>query len=350
MVKDKEMSFTDSLDGKLFKLDLPDLESEKIFNEAVLPEDRRQTVSKFFNIIKKILALDVSSLFRLADAGGEVQETIIINDLYLDVLCEAADDEDYSHMQRAEFDEPDPLEMDPLLPKPILAAKTVFRSNYHKLLEISVKTPDVAFRGYVIDTLDKSDQRIAKELREKVALAKKGSPPPFRWFRNTDDALREMEVMERGSGQQPLKKPAVKKTPPVEPVKHHEPISYKDLLEPPKAAAQEKAPISFEDLIKPIATHYTDPATAQQISQLDRKQLARAVEVGKQAVKTQPAWSLFKKIFLGYLALQGVATGMKGLAALVVGFLAVAGIDHLRNQHKTGVPQAPRPIKSRRLH
>lgn len=349
MVKDKEMLFTDSLDGKLFKLDLPDLESEKIFNEAVLPEDKRQTVSKFFGIIKKILALDISSLFRLADAGGEVQETIIISDLYWDVLCEAAGDEDYSHMQGAEFDEPDPLEMDPLLPKPVLAAKTVFRSNYHKLLEISVKTPDVAFRGYVIDTLDKSDQRISKELRDKVALAKKGSPPPFRWFRNTDDALREMEVLERQSGGQPLKKPAVKKAPPMEPVHHGAPISYKELLEPPKAAPA-KAPLNFEELIKPIAIHYADPETAKQIGQLDRKQLARAVEVGKKAVKTQSPWSIFKKIFLGYLALQGIATGMSGLAALVIGYLAVTGIDYLRNQHKAGLPQAPRPIKSRRLH
>lgn len=46
MVKDKKMSFTNSLDGKLFKLDLPDLESEKIFNEAILPEDKRQTVDR----------------------------------------------------------------------------------------------------------------------------------------------------------------------------------------------------------------------------------------------------------------------------------------------------------------
>lgn len=339
MVKDKKMSFTNSLDGKLFKLDLPDLESEKIFNEAILPEDKRQTVSQFFSIIKKIFNLNINSLFRLADAGGEVQETIIINDLYLDVLCEAAGDEDYSHIQGPEFDEPDPI-----LPKPVLATKTIFRSNYHKLLEISVKTPDVAFRGYIIDTLDKSDQYIAKELREKIALAKKGSPPPFRWFRNTDDALRELEVMERQSGAQPLKKPAVQKTPPVT---HSQPISYKELLAPD--AAPIKAHMSFEELIKPIAAHYTDHETAKQIVQLDRKQLIRAVEAGKEAVKASSAWAIFKKIFLGYLALQGFATGLRGLAALVIGFLAVQGIDYLRNRHKTGLQQAPRQIKSRRL-
>ena len=343
MVKDKEMSFTDNLDGKLFKLALPDLESEKAFSEAILPNDKRQSVSKFFDIIKKILALDINSLFRLADAGGQVQETITINDLYLDVLCEAVRDEDYGHMERANFDEPDPLEMDPMLPKPVLNTKTIFRSNYHKLLEISVKTPDVSFKGYIIDTLDKSDQKIAKELRDKLALAKAGSPPPFRWFRNTDDALRELEVLERQKGGQPLKKPAVQKAPPTEPVKHGQPISYKDLLEP-------KPMVPFEELMKPIATHYADPETAAQVAQLDRQQLARAVEVGKTATKDYSTWSIFKKIFLGYLALQGVVNGMQGLAALTIGFLAVLGVETLRSQYKTSTPQAPRQIRSRRLH
>jgi hypothetical protein len=275
-----------------------------------LPEDKRQMMTKFFNSIKKLLAFDVGNLFKLADSDGNLEEAVIY-DLYLDVLLEAVDDEDYSHMAGVRWNEPDPLDAAPMLKDPKLTVNAIFNTNYHKLVEIRVKTPDISFKGYVIDKINKPDTTIAKELKAKLLSVYPGDPPPFRWYRTTDDALREIEVIERGMTQTPSKKPALNK-----PANAYAPVVHPN-------------PTRIEDLIKTTASHF-DKNAANVISKLDRAQLTRVVAAGKEATKTMSIWDITKTIFLGYLALTALVTGASGLAAQVIGFLAVQGVNYLR--------------------
>jgi hypothetical protein len=309
------MSFIDKLDQTLLASD--------INYGLVLPEDKRQ-MAKFFDAIKKLLALDASSLFRLANDGGDVQESVVINDLYLDILKEAADNEDYGHMSSAQWSEPDPLELDPIIKDPTMAAKSVFNSNYHKVVEIRVKTPEVSFKGYVIDKLSRPDEEIAKELKEKLKNTASGGSPPFRWFRNVPDALREIDVLERSSAKDPLNKPSLKQ--PKQP-------KQQDRVVHPN-------PTSIEELLPKVVSHFNKGAV-QEISNLDRRQLIEVVKAGKEATSAMSVWSIAKTLFLGYLSLAALVHGSSGLAALVIGFLAVQGINFLRTKKQS--PQTKQP-------
>lgn len=307
------MSFINKLDYKLLATDLNTLSEQ-------------QLTPKFFEIIKKLLTLDIANLFRLADSGGDVEEAII-NDLYIDVLKEAVDD-DYSHYTDVKWDDDEVIDLSPVLREPKLSVKSIFNTNYHKLLELKVKTPDISFRGYVIDKLSRSDAIIAKELRSRVKEMSPGDPPPFRWYRTTDDALRQIEVLERNISNDQLKKPSLK--PQVD-----------------KSVVHDN-PISIEDLIPTVAKHY-DKKAAEIISTLNRQQLAKVVSAGKEATKQMSMWTVAKTIFLGYLSLAALVKGSAGLAALVIGFLAVQGIDYLRkNKPEPQKPQAPKePLRIR---
>ena len=352
MVKDKEMLFSNKLDSKLFQIDIP--ETEQLFNESIVAEDKRAEAGKIFAIIRKLLSIDVRSLFRLVDNGGEIEESIVINDLFLDVLCEAvAAPEDYAHMQNVDAlsAEPDPLDMDPILEQPRLSIKTVFQTNYHKLLELQVKTKDVSFKGYVIDKLGRSDTSITRDIRNKIAMAKPGSPPPFRWFRTTDDALREMEVLERDISQQPQQQQLAK--PPVKPVQPQQPAQQAQQPPEPQQAQniQHPEPISIPELVKPVITHFGGAQATKQLAQLDRKQFEQAVLAGKKSLKGTSNWKIFRNIFFGYLSLQAAITGLQGgiqgIAALVIGYLAVRGLETLTKKE----PPAPqKPLyRSKRL-
>lgn len=312
------MSFIDKLDQTLLTSD--------INYGLVLPEDKRQ-MAKFFDAIKKLLALDASSLFRLANDGGDVQESVVINDLYLDILKEAADNEDYGHMSSAQWSEPDPLELDQITKDPTMSAKTVLSSNYHKVVEIRVKTPEVSFKGYVVDKLDKSDNDIAKELKEKLKQTAPGGSPPFRWFRNTVDAFREISVLEQSMTTNPTKKPSLK-----QPKQQDKAVYHPN-------------PISIEELLPKVVSHF-DKAAVQEISNLDRRQLIEVVKAGKEATSSMSLWSIAKTLFLGYLSLAALVHGSSGLAALVIGFLAVQGINFLRTKKQSPQTQQP-PLRIR---
>ena len=344
MIKDKEMSFSNKLDSKLFQMDLPDTEQQ--FKDSIISEDNRAETAKVFAIIRKLLSIDVRSLFRLVDNGGEIGESIIVNDLFLDVLREAVGDEDYGHMQGMEFNEPDPLDANPVVKQPKLSIKTIFQTNYHKLLELRVKTPDISFKGYVIDKLTKSDASITRDLHNKIAAAKPGNPPPFRWFRSTDDALREMEVLERQQQQQPLTKPSMK---PAQPQQQQQAQQPQQQAQAQQQAQPAPEPIGVPEMARPVISHFGGAQAAKQLSGLDRKQFEQVVLAGKKSLKGKSSWTIFKSIFMGYLAMQAAITGLQGglqgIAALVIGFLAVQGVSAMGKK-----PEAPKPpYRSRRL-
>lgn len=305
------MSFINKLDYKLLETDLNTISEQ-------------QLTPKFFEIIKKLLTLDISNLFRLADSGGDIEESII-NDLYIDILKEAAE-EDFAHYTNIKWDDDDVIDANPILPEPKLSVKSIFNTNYHKLLELKVKTPDISFKGYIIDKLNRSDAIIAKELRARIKEMSPGDSPPFRWYRTTDDALRQIEVLEQNIANDQLKKPSLK--PAIDkPVKHDNPTN-------------------IEELLPTVVKHY-DPKAANVIAKLNRQQLKQVVSAGKEATKQMSIWSVVKTIFLGYLSLAALVNGSSGLAALVIGFLAVQGVNYLQKNKSPQAPKEPSRIRQK---
>jgi len=269
------MAFKDYLTRSLLISELKEL---KIDNDSILSEEDRNILYKIIDKIKKLFSLNVRELFRLSDGGGEVEEEIIIYDLYKDVLEEAVNG---------------------------ITAKTVQQGNYFKIVRMTKATPPATYNGFIIERLGIDDEEIAMKWSS-------GPPSNIRWFKDIDDAARELDQMERQI--------LTKNIPIVKPK-----LSLRKLpkrVRPPK--------INVRKIASVMAAHMGDYDASKTISDMNDTELQQAAEVGKQS--TSSSWDVFKTVALAYLALTALVSGASGLAALIIGYLAVKGIDLMRRQ------------------
>jgi hypothetical protein len=274
------MQFIDYLNKTFLVSDIPILET-----------GMTDTMKLIVDKIKKLLDIDIVDLFRLAHVGGDMTgESVIINDLWVDVIVEDMDN---------------------------ISLQTVVQGNKLKILEVSMSKDITIFKGYIIAKLDASNDKIIAYLKSKMVEWDQTKPLPFRWFKSLEDASKELEANERKLSGEILKKPELKTS---------NKSSNESSIDANKVAAA-------------MAEHIGRPQIAAQILKFNKDDFIKAASIGKEEVKRMSLWSVAKTIFLGYLALSTLATGIQGLAALVIGYLAVVGIDAMRNT--TSNPIAP---------
>lgn len=288
------MQFQNSLTEKLSSVSISNIDSELDINNIILTEDERSKLAKIIAAVKKFLSIDITSLFRFAETGGEVTESaVIIHDLWPDVIKEAVED---------------------------ISVKTAGQGNYHKIVELRVKAEfkgaSGVYVGYVIERLTVDNDKIREYVTSSLADWTIGMPVPFRWFRSIEDATNELTAEERKLAAPPVKKPALSK----------------------KAVGG----ANIHNVASAVSKHLGRPEIAETIAKLDRAQLMKIAQEGKQAAKGMGAWNLGKKIFLAYLGLGAIVTGIPGIAALVIGFLVVLGIDRIKNKKNEQTPKDER--------
>lgn len=304
------MSFSNKLERALITKSLYHIDDEPELQTIILSEEERSFITRIIDVIKRLLKLDIKGLFRMAEASGTVtSESVIVNDLWPDILCEALDK---------------------------VIAKTVFQGNYDKVVELKASYGGTTYRGYVIEKLDSPDTEIEKSIMQIMTTWKPGQPVPFQWYRTHDDALRALgqEETKQSAAGRPTEKPIVGK-----------PISYKELLQDP---TKTKVAPDIKQTAAAAATNMGRPDLANKIVKLDRDELERLAESGKHMVKQDSTWKTAKNIFLVWLALGALVTGPAGIAALIVGYFITKALEKAKFE-KDSTKEAERVEQFERL-
>lgn len=235
----------------------------------------RQRYSTMFDTIQQLLDLPVEDLLDFAEQGGTVEEgKLIIPNMRIEALSEG------------------------------IIKREVQTGNYTRTLEIEFMGGSSAHRGYVVVGIGEPNDKVEGSLQKRLEGWVPGQPTPFPWFPTEEDALKmagKLEAKLAREAGQPAK--------------------------PPKAAKQPKA--NVRQAASSMARRMNRVNISPEIAQASREQLMQYAKMGKQA-STDSTWKMAKYIFLSWLALSAFATGIAGVAALIVGYYIVKGIDHAR--------------------
>ena len=173
----------------------------------------------------------------------------------------------------------------------------------------------------------------------RILRWQQGTPLPFRWFRNLVDAEQELEVRERKMTTDPIKKPRVDR-----PIYHSQPTDIGGLPaeKDSRAELHKVMPVDVQKIATEVATKVGGPEVAKVVQTMDRQQLNKAAQVGQELIRQggSSRWELAKTVFLGYLSLAALVKGAPGLAALIIGYLAVKGVMYMRSRPNQANQQA----------
>ena len=252
--------------------DIGILESEEDL-ETSIAEPNRSNYRAVVDAIKKFLGMDARDLYQFAQEGGSIEEdTIVIEGLTPQTILEQE------------------------------IKRVVQSGNYAKTLEVRMMGPGgVVYKGFIVAKLEQPNERIEKAMQARMAEWKPGQKVPFDWYKTEAEALKVMANVEA--------KAARKSPTPAQPIKQK-------VSKPP-----------VNEVAAKMAEHMGAKEAAEEIRSMSSENLVKAAELGRRAPKSGN-WEIIKAISLGYLALTALVTGASGLAALVIGYLAVKGIEY----------------------
>jgi hypothetical protein len=216
----------------------------------------------------------------MTQVGGEVKESIIINDLFPEVLCEA---------------------------KSKIGVKTVKSGNYQKMVEIRVTQDNVVYKGYSILGMGQSNQDAAQLIANMMKKWSPGQAVPFRWWRTVEDAAREMGKREQVAAAEVAPSPGK-----------------------PRVPAMPEPPPELDEVTQRVAQQTGNPDIARHARRMSRAELLKAAKEGQEVVKDNK-WGSLKQILLTSLGLYAIVQGgWAGIAAVVLAYYAVQGIKKAR--------------------
>lgn len=231
----------------------------------------RGTYRAIIDAIKKFLDMSPRDLYQFATEGGSIEENLIV--------------------------------IESLTPQAIVeqeVRRVVQSGNYYKVLEIRMPGDGFEYKGYLVAKLSMPNDRIAKALQAKMAGWKPGQPVPFTWYKTEDEALKAMSALET--------KAAGKIPSPAQPIK------------------QKVAKTPVNEVASRMAERMGNEEAATEMMNSSSENIIHYAELGLKTKKPDN-WNMIKTIFLAWLALSALVTGAAGLAALVIGYLAVKGYE-----------------------
>ena len=300
------MDLSNKLTNKLFK---SIIEQGSIKENASFVLSEGVTLKDFYNTIKKMLALDVNQLIELSENGGTVSEDVIeINSLLIET------DEDFSHIDQS--DEADPLDLGPVYEHPTLTVQTAVSGNFSKIIKVNIKTSKMSWIGYVPVVKNISNDSIYREIKNNLINKEKIT---VSWYNNIKKAMSVMSDLEAREKENLINK-------------HLQQRKLVNAQKPIPPTQTQKIPISQEIAAKIVGKK--DKTMAEKISKMTKENFIKVVEIGKKNLNFSKPWELFKGIFLTYLSVTALVSGVPGIAALVVGYMATKGIDHIASKSK----------------
>lgn len=274
------MQLEEKLNLRLAMEEVEGLDSPEQVRDVADPATR-QRYTTMFDTIQQLLDLPVEDLLDFAEQGGTVEEgRLVIPNMRIEALSEG------------------------------IIKREVQTGNYTRTLEIEFMGGASTHRGYVVVGISEPDQKVESSLQKRLQNWTPGQPTPFPWFPTEEDALKmagKLEAKLAREAGQPAK--------------------------PPKAGKQPRA--NVRQAASSMALRMNRPNISPEIAKASREQLMQYANAGKQVAKDNK-WQMAKFIFLSWLALSTFVTGIAGIAALIVGYYIVKGIDHAR---QSGPPQ-----------
>lgn len=252
--------------------DISILESEADLESSIQSEPDRGTYRAVIDAIKKFLGMSPRDLYQFATEGGSIEENLVV--------------------------------IESLTPQAILeqeVRRVVQTGNYYKVLEIRMAGVNMEYKGFIVAKLSMPNERIAKALQARMAGWKPGQPVPFDWYKTEAEALKAMSAVES--------KAAGKAPSPAQPIKQK--VS--------------KTPVN--EVASRMAEHMGNETAATEMLNSSSENIIKYADLGLKTKKDTSNWKMVKTIFLAWLALSALVTGAAGLAALVIGYLAVKGYE-----------------------
>lgn len=262
------------LNLRLAAEDINILESEEDLETSIQSGPERDTYRSIIDAIKRFFSMDARDLYQFATEGGSIEEGLVV--------------------------------IESLTPQTILEQqvhRTVQTGNYFKVLEVRMPGEGLTYKGFIVVKLNQPNERIEKALQARMAGWKPGTPVPFEWFKTEAEALKDMSEREtKAAGKSPT---------PARPIKQK----------------VTKAPVN--QIAAKMAQKMGAQEAADEIVNMSSENIIKYADLG---MKTKPAdnWGMVKTVFLTYLSLAALVTGGAGLAALVLGYLAVKGYEAYR--------------------
>lgn len=268
------------LNLRLAAEDISILESEEDLETSIQSGPERNTYRSIIDAIKRFFNMDARDLYQFAAEGGSIEENLVV--------------------------------IESLTPQVILEQqvyRTVQSGNYAKVLEIRMPGEGFAYKGFIVVKLEQPNERIEKALQSRMAGWKPGQPVPFDWFKTEAEALKAMsEVETRAAGKSPT---------PAKPIKQK----------------VTKTPVN--QIAARMAQQMGAQEAADEIVKMSSQNIIKFADLGLKTKQPGDSWKMVKTVFLAYLVLAALVTGAAGLAALVIGYLAVKGWEaHKRSQIK----------------
>lgn len=260
------------LNLRLASEDISILESEEELETSIQSEPNRGVYRSIVDAIKRFLNMSPRDLLQFATEGGSIEENILV--------------------------------IESLTPQTILeqeVRRVVQTGNYYKVVEVRMPGQGFEYKGFLVARLSVPNDKIAKALQAKMAGWKPGQPVPFDWYKTEAEALKVMGSHEaKAAGKSPT---------PAQPIK------------------QKVTKSSVAQTAAKMAEQMGNPEAAGEIIKMNNENIIRYADLGLKN-KTDDNWKVVKTVFLAWLALSALVTGAAGLAALVIGYLAVKGIEY----------------------
>ena len=269
------MRIEKKLNIRLALEDITYLESEEELNTSIQSEPDRRIYQSVLDAIKRFFGMSPRDLYQFATEGGSIEEdTIIIDSLIPQLIVEQQ------------------------------VHRVVQSGNYAKVLEIRMPGPGFAYKGFIVTKLGLPNSEVEKALQARMTNWKPGDPVPFKWYKTESEALKAMSDAEtKAAGKAPT--PA----------------------KPPKQKVSKK-PVN--ELAAKMAQQMGNQEAAGEIVNMTPENIIKFADLGIKTKKPGDTWKMAKTVFLAYLALSALVTGAAGLAALVIGYLAVKGWEASR--------------------
>jgi hypothetical protein len=267
------------LNIRLATEDIANLESEEDLDTSIQSEPDRSTYRSVIDAIKKFLNMGPRDLLQFAQEGGSIEEGLIM--------------------------------IEGLTPQTILEQevhRVVQMGNYFKALEIRLHGDGFAYKGFIVSKLGHTNDKIEHELQSRMAGWKPGQPVPFKWYKTEDEALKAMGAAETNA--------AGKSPSPARPIK------------------QKVTKLPVNQIAAKMAQQMGAQEAADEILKMSSENIVKYADLGMKAKEPGDGWKMAKTIFLSYLALAALVTGAAGLAALVLGYLAVKGWEYSKKSRQ----------------
>lgn len=265
------MDLEKKLNIALATSDIAHLMSEDDLDTSIQGHPERSRYRAIIDAIKKLLSMEASDLFQFANEGGSIEEGVAL--------------------------------IDGLVPQTILEQeikRTVQSGNYAKVLEIRMQGEGFAYKGFIVVPLSNPNDRIAQVIKTRMKDWKPGQPVPFQWYKTEAEALKALETAEqRAASQSPA---------------------------PAQPARQKVTKVAAK------MAEYMGSDSAAEIVKMSPENIIKIADLGMKNKTAEDHWGVVKTVFLAWLALGALVTGVAGLAALIIGYFAVKGIALLKSQ------------------